>query len=112
MKLLLASILIAAAFPLAAAAETWNNAPLVDQNCSAKFTLKDADTHTRSCALACASSGYGILTSDGKFLKFDDAGSKKALAALKASKKSDHLRATVTGEAANGTIKVESLKLD
>lgn len=46
------------------------------------------------------------------FLKLDDAGSKKALAALKASSKSDHLRATVTGEAANGTIKVQSLKLD
>ncbi len=112
MKLLLASILIAAVLPLAAAAETWNNAPLIDQNCSAKFTLKDADTHTKSCALSCAGSGFGILTSDGKFLKLDDAGGKKALAALKASKKSDHLRATVTGEVANGTINVQSLKLD
>jgi hypothetical protein len=112
MKLLLASILIAAALPLAAAAETWTNAPLVDQNCSAKFTLKDADRHTRSCALGCASSGYGILTSDGTFLKLDGAGSKKALAALNASNKTDHLRATVTGEVANGTIKVQSLKLD
>jgi len=112
MKLLFASILIAAALPLAAAAETWTSAPLVDQNCSAKFTLRDADTHTRSCALSCASSGFGILTADGKFLKLDDAGSKKALAALKGSKKPDHLRATVTGEVANDTIKVESLKLD
>ena len=112
MRLLLASIWIAAAFPLAAAAATWSNAPLVDQNCSAKFTLKDADTHTKSCALGCAGSGFGILTSDGKFLKLDDAGSKKALAALKASNKSDHLRATITGEVANGTIKVQSLKLD
>ncbi len=112
MKLLFACVLIAALLPLAAAAETWTNVPLVDQNCSAKFTLKDADTHTRSCALSCAGSGFGILTSDGKFLKLDDAGSKKALAALKASKKPDHLRATVTGEVANGAIKVESLKLD
>ena len=112
MRLLLASILIATVFPLAAAAETWSNAPLVDQNCSAKFTLKDADAHTRSCALGCGSSGFGNLTSNGTFLKLDEAGSKKALAALKASSKSDYLRATVTGEAANGTIKVQSLKLD
>ena len=112
MKLLLAWMLIAAVFPLVAAAETWSSAPLVDQNCSAKFTLKDADTHTRSCALGCSSSGFGILTANGTFLKLDDAGGKKALAALQASKKSDHLRATVTGEVANGTIKVQSLKLD
>lgn len=112
MKLVLACILIAAVLPLAAAAETWTNAPLLDQNCATKYTLKDADTHTRSCALSCASSGFGILTSDGKFLKFDDAGSKKALAALKGSKKSDHLRATVTGEMANDTIRVQSVKLD
>ena len=112
MKLLIASMLIAAVLPLAAAAETWKNAPLVDQNCSAKYTLKDADTHTRGCALSCAGSGFGILTADGKFLKLDDAGAKQALAALKASKKTDHLRATVSGEQTNGTIKVESLKLD
>jgi hypothetical protein len=112
MKLLFASILIAAALPLAAAAETWTSAPLIDQKCSTKYTLKDADTHTRGCALSCASSGFGILTSDGKFLKFDDAGSKKALAALKGSKKSDHLRATVTGEVASDTIMVQSIKLD
>jgi hypothetical protein len=112
MKLLIASILIAAVLPLAAAAETWSSAPLLDQNCSVKYTLKDAGTHTRSCALSCASSGFGILTPDGKFLKFDDAGSKKALAALKASNKSDHLRATVTGDLANDTIKVQSIKLD
>jgi hypothetical protein len=105
-------MLIAAALPLAAAAETWTSAPLIDQNCSTKYTLKDADTHTRGCALSCASSGFGILTSDGKFLKFDDAGSKKALAALKGSKKSDHLRATVTGEVANDTITVQSIKID
>jgi hypothetical protein len=112
MKTLFACILIAAALPLAAAAETWTNAPLIDQNCSTKFTLADADTHTRSCALMCASSGFGILTSDGKYLKLDGAGSKKALAAIKASKKTDHLRATVTGDLANGTIKVQSLTLD
>ncbi len=112
MKLLFASILVAAVLPLAAAAETWDNAPLIDQNCSAKYTLKDVDTHTRGCALSCASSGFGILTADGKYLRFDDAGTKKALAALKATKKQDHLRATVTGQQMNDTIKVESLKLD
>jgi hypothetical protein len=112
MKLLFALILIVAVLPLAAATETWTNVSLLDQNCSAKFTAKDADTHTRSCALSCASSGFGIMTADGTYLKFDAAGNKKALAALKASKKQDHLRATVTGDMADGAIKVQSVKLD
>jgi hypothetical protein len=112
MRLALACLLVVAMLPLAAAAETWSNAPLLDQNCSTKYTLKDADTHTRGCALSCGSSGFGILASNGTFLKFDSAGTKMALAALKASSKKDHIRATVTGERENDMIKVQSVKLD
>jgi hypothetical protein len=112
MKLALAAMLVAAMLPLAAAAETWTNAPLIDENCHAKFTLATVDTHTRSCALACARSGYGILTADGTYLKFDSAGNQMALAELKASTKKDHIRATVTGDRESGLIKVKSVKLD
>lgn len=73
-----AFLAIAAALPLAAAVQTWTNVPIVDQNCSTKFKPSTVDTHTRTCALACESSGYGILTSDGTFLKFDKDGSQKA----------------------------------
>ncbi len=99
-------------WPLIAATQTWTDVPLVDQKCSAKLNATTADTHTRTCALACESSGYGIMTADGTFLKFDKAGSQKALDALKASTKKDHLRATVTGDIEGGTIKVQSIKLD
>ena len=64
------------------------------------------------CALSCEDGGYGILTPDGKFLKFDAAGNTKALAALNATKKTDHLRATVEGTLAGDEIKVSSVKLD
>ncbi len=111
-KSVLALAALAAALPLAAAVQTWTNVSLVDQKCSTKFNPTTVDTHTRTCALACASSGYGILTSDGAFLKFDKAGSKKALAELKTSTKKDHLRATVTGDLEGSSIKVKSLKLD
>jgi hypothetical protein len=72
-----------------------------------------AEAHTRECALmaSCQKSGYGIFTWDNKFLKFDAAGSRKALEAIKASKKLDDLEVTVTGEVKGDTIKVESLKL-
>ena len=100
------------ALPLIAATQTWTNVPLIDQKCSTKFKASTADTHTRSCALACESSGYGILTADGVFLKFDKAGSKRALEELKASTKKDHLRATVTGETEGNTLKVQSINID
>ncbi len=111
-KFALAVLAFAAALPLAAAVQTWTNVPLVDQKCSTKFTSSTVDTHTRTCALACESTGYGILTSDGTFLRFDKDGSQKALDELKASNKKDHLHATVTGDMEGKVIKVQSIKLD
>jgi hypothetical protein len=98
---------------------------LIDQMCSSKAEVRIvsgprleggmivAEAHTRECALApaCQKSGYGIFTWDNKFLKFDAAGSRKALAALKASKKEDDLKVEVSGELQGDTIKVSSLKL-
>ena len=111
MKLLFA-FLAMAALPLAGAVQTWTNVPLIDQKCSTKFKPSTVETHTLSCALACKSVGYGILTSDDTFLKFDKDGSQKALDELKTSTKKDHLRATVTGELQGSTLKVQSIKLD
>ena len=60
------------ALPAFAATETFTDVPVVDSNCSKKVA-DNPDTHTRACALKCESSGYGIITSDKKFLKFDAA---------------------------------------
>lgn len=97
--------------PLSAAAETWKNVVVVDKMCSVKAKA-EPDKHTTQCALTCAKSGFGILTADGTYLKFDKAGDEKAVAALKETKKTDHLRATVTGERDGDTIKVQSLSLE
>lgn len=98
------------AVPAFAATETFNNVSIIDVSCSKKAAA-NADAHTRECALACAKSGYGILTQDDKFLKFDEKGNKEVLAQLKASNKSDHLRVNVTGDVEGSTLKVESVKL-
>jgi len=98
---------------------------LIDEMCSSKAEVRIvsgprleggmivAEAHTRQCALmpACQKSGYGVFTYENKFLKFDEAGSRKALAALRASKKEDNLKVEVTGEIQGGTIKVSGLKL-
>jgi len=72
-----------------------------------------AEAHERQCALmpACQKSGYGIFTFDQKFLAFDAEGNKKALEAIKASKKLVDLEAEVTGEINGDTIKVATLKM-
>ncbi len=109
-KALLLCATLLFALSAVAAAETWTNAALIDINCANKKA--DPDRHTVQCALHCAGDGLGILASDGSFLKFDAAGTKKAVAALKATKKVDHIRATVTGDREGEIIKVQSLKLD
>jgi len=98
------------AAPALAATQTFNNVSVVDVACS-KRAAADADAHTRECAIGCEESGFGILTADQKFLKFDANGNAKVLAALKASDKKDHLRVVVSGDVQGDTIKVTSVKL-
>jgi hypothetical protein len=105
---LLALAASAASFTLSA--ETWKNVPVVDAQCVDKVKA-NPDKHTAKCALACADEGFGILTSDGTFLKFDKDGNAKALAAIEQTKNTDHLRADVEGERTGGEIKVTAFKL-
>jgi hypothetical protein len=98
---------------------------LMDQMCSSKAEVHIvsgprleggmivAEAHTKQCALMpeCQKSGYGVFTYENKYLKFDAAGSRKALALLHATKKEDDLKVEVTGEVQGDTIKVASLKL-
>jgi hypothetical protein len=91
---------------LAVAADTWTGT-LVDVMCKGK----DLASHTTKCAVACAKSGYGLVLSDGKFIKFDESGNARALAALKASTKEKDLKARVTGSLDGDTVRVSSIEL-
>jgi hypothetical protein len=99
-----------AAMPALAAVETYKDVSVVDVNCSKKVAA-DPDSHTRACALKCAASGFGIVTKDKQFLKFDAEGNAKIADALKASDKKDHLRVDVSGDVQGDTLKVTSIKL-
>lgn len=98
------------AMPAFAAAASYQNVSVVDVNCSKKAAA-NPDSHTRDCALSCARSGFGILTKDQQFLKFDAAGNTKIEEALKASHEKDHLRVDVTGDVQGDTLRVTSIKL-
>ena len=83
---------------------------MVDINCAAKAAA-DPDAHPRACALKCEVSGYGIITADKKFIKFDAEGNKEMREHLKASDKKDHLRVDVSGDVQGNTLKVTSIQL-
>ena len=95
-----------ALFSASAFAETWTGT-LVDVMCKDK----DVAAHTTKCAIACAKSGYGLVLSDGKFVKFNEKGNAKALAALKATKKEKDLKAKVTGKFDAGVVNVDTVEL-
>ncbi len=81
MKKLLCLIAAAIALPMALQAETWKNVSLMDASCASKADTKaNPDAHSKTCAIQCEKGGYGIVTSDGGFLKFDAAGNTKVQA--------------------------------
>jgi hypothetical protein len=96
--------------PTLAAANEYKDVPVVDVSCSKKV-VADPDPHPRECALKCAGGGFGIVTPDKRFLKFDAEGNKKILEALKASEKKDHLRINVSGDVQDDTLKVREVNL-
>lgn len=72
-----------------------------------------AEAHTKEDLLKPENekSGYGIYTNDNKFLKFDEAGNRKALALIKESRKLDDFEIEVLGEVKGDTVKVINIKL-
>jgi hypothetical protein len=103
MKLPILALALAA---LAASADSFSGT-VVDVMCRAK----DLAGHTRECAVACSRTGYGLVTADGRFLKFDEVGNARALALLKQSTREKELKARVGGTLQSGVLKVESIEL-
>jgi hypothetical protein len=98
------------ALPMFAAAEDWSNVAMLDTQCSTKAKA-NPDAHTKSCALACAKSGFGIVDKDGNYLKFDAKGNQEARSLLQSSSKEDHIRVNVSGKKEGDVIHVESVKM-
>ena len=87
-------------------ADSWTGT-VVDVMCKGQ----DLASHTAKCAVSCSKGGYGLVLSDGKFVKFDEKGNAKALAALKATAKEKDLKAKVSGSLQDDVIKVESIEI-
>ena len=109
MKRLLVLPALLVAWTVVASAGEWQG-HLMDSMCAAKMKDKAA-SHKAKCALACAKTGFGLVTSDGKFVKFDEAGNAKAQEALKSTAKDQDLMVKVTGTLDGDIIQVESLTI-
>lgn len=95
-------------FSTVVAAETASyTGTLVDVMCK----NNDLANHTRECALKCSKGGYGLVTADGKFMKFDETGNAKALAALKSATKEKDLKAKVSGTVKDEVLRVDSVEV-
>ncbi|MBM3814229.1 MAG: hypothetical protein FJW20_21605 [Acidimicrobiia bacterium] len=90
----------------AVGADSWSGT-VVDVMCKGK----DLAGHTRQCALNCAKGGFGLVLPDGKFLKFNETGNAKALAALKNSTKEKDIKAKVSGKMDGEIIQVETIEI-
>ena len=89
---------------------------LIDKMCSAKVVAEGVDAakmHTKDCALmpSCKASGYGVVTADGKFLKFDKDGDRMAGKVLGFASGKDNIKVTVDGEVKGSSITVKSIQL-
>lgn len=82
---------------------------LMDTMCAAS-RLDKASSHTTECMKRCKQSGFGLVTQEGKYIKFDEKGNIKALNELERTGKQDELLVKVTGEMRGGMIRVESVE--
>ena len=114
MKRILMSLVVLSALSAPLSAENVEGY-LIDKMCSAKVLEQSGDAakaHTKDCALMpnCKSSGYGVVTADGKFLKFDEDGDRMAAKALGFFSREDNIKVTVSGEVKGGTITVVAIQ--
>lgn len=110
-RILLCLLFLSLAGPLAA---DQVEGYLIDKACAAKATTPEAaKAHTKDCALmpSCQSSGYGVVTADGKFLKFDAGGDRMAAKVLGFTGRADGLKVAVTGEVQGNMLIVKAIQL-
>jgi hypothetical protein len=111
-RVLSAGILVFGMAAMSAAADIqgvivdWNCAKRMAENGRAKTLMQD-----RSCSLVhnYVRASYGILTSDKKYYRLDEAGNKWAQTLLKDSPDKDNLQVVVRGDIEDDTIHVKNM---
>ena len=108
-------IIFAAAALSAFAADTTVKGYLVDVACASEDGQKDGfgATHTKECLQMpdCVKTGYGVLTDDKKFIRFDAAGNAQAKKFIASVTKVKDIKVTVTGVRNGDNMSVSKIEL-
>lgn len=108
-------ILFAAAAMSAMAADTAVKGFLVDISCAEDEGQNPGfgAAHSRHCLLMkdCEESGYGVLTSDKKVIRFDKAGNDAAKKFIAGVTRESDIRVTVTGSVSGDQMTVSKIEL-
>jgi hypothetical protein len=88
---------------------------LMDVACSARRMQKPGPpaTHSRGCLQvpACSDSGYGILTEEKRFIRFDEEGNQKVRKLLAETSRQSDFKISVTGTMEGDRLKVSKIEL-
>jgi hypothetical protein len=110
-----ALVLFAAISIGAFAADTTVSGYLVDVACGAEDGSKPGfgASHEKMCLQMpdCAKSGYGVVTDDKKFIKFDAAGNEQAKKFIATLKKKKDIKIAVTGAVEGESMTVSKIEL-
>jgi hypothetical protein len=114
MKRLLAAIFLLSSTFTFAATQTLNGY-LVDVSCATDDGSKPGfgAKHSKKCLQMpdCEVSGYALLTSDNKVIKFDKAGNATAKQFIAKTDKDNDWKVNVTGDVTGDNMTVQSLEL-
>lgn len=99
----------------APAADTTVKGYLVDLACASVDGQRPGygASHTKDCLQLpdCVKSGYGILTEDKQFIRFDKAGNDQAQKFIADLKKEKDIKVTVTGTVSGTSMTVSKIEL-
>ena len=88
---------------------------LMDVACSERRMQKPGPpaTHSRMCLQqpACSNSGYGILTAEKRFIRFDEEGNEKVRKLLAETSQQNDFKISVTGSMDGDRLKVSRIEL-
>ena len=109
---LLLTFVVLLGAPLALGEETKETGILMDRACGQGMAAnaEKVRKHGPVCALmeSCKQSGFGLIL-DGRFLSFDKAGNKMALAIFQNTESQNNIQVQVTGDFSGDKVRVKSI---
>jgi hypothetical protein len=95
------------------AADSTVSGYLLDVSCSSRLSQKPdgPSAHSKDCLRVCGGSGFGVLTADKKFIKFDEQGNEKVRNLLNDLTKDKDIRISVTGAVDGDKMTVSKVEL-